>query len=285
MNIPKTDHIFNRSGLAAFSDLNSIEQKDLFSKLEKEQDSFLERQSEFLSRDYKWPLDPLHTWSRIWEYPYVYYHLKKAVESPGLPHDFRVVDLGSAVTFFPFSIAKLGCRVHCLDIDSTCGPNLERAANVVSHSPGKVDFGMISDGRFPLKDGEVDAVYCVSVLEHIPDFENTIEEVYRILKPNGLFVLTIDLDLCGYKEIGTSGYYRLRQALSKYFYLKEPEFTMHPMDMLPFRSGPFPYITYSTWQSWQFHMKQRIRHLLGKKSVSFLPNLAVWGAAMTKGAL
>ena len=47
----------------------------------------------------------------------------------------------------------------------------------------------------PFQDNEADAVYCVSVLEHIPNPERTVKEVARILQPGGVFVLTIDLDL------------------------------------------------------------------------------------------
>ena len=153
---------------------------------------------------------------------------------------------------------------------------------VVQHQPGKVDFHLISDGRFCLKDGEVDAVYCVSVLEHILDFENTIEEVFRILKPNGLFILTIDLDLCGYKDIGIRRYYDLRKCLDEHFDLKEPEVTVHPLDVLQPRNGPFLSMSYSTLQKWKFYVKQLIKPLFGKKPFYAFPNLAVWGAVMTK---
>lgn len=217
MNTPRKESIFNRSGLAALSDLQCSEQQAIFSQLEKAQETFLESQPEFLSDDYRWPRGPLHTWSLAWEYPYVYYHLKKQVESLGPERDYRVVDLGSAVTFFPFSIAKLGYRVHCLDVDAAYELDIERAAHAVPHSPGKVDFKLILNGRLPLKDEEVDVVYCISLLEHIPNFEDTIQEVVRVLKTNGQFILTIDMDLGGSMEIGISRYYNLRHCLAEYF--------------------------------------------------------------------
>lgn len=282
MSILRKKHVLKRSGLATLSDLNSPEYQKIFSKLETEQYAFLDKESEFRSPGYRWPRDILHFWSRIWEYPYVYYYLKEQAITLGSVFEAKVLDIGSAVTFFPFSVAKLGYHVNCLDIDATCGPDIERAAASVQHQPGKVDFRLISDGRFPLEDGEVDAVYCVSVLEHIPDFEQTVKDVFRVLKPNGLFILTIDLDLCGYMDIGVSRYYDLRRCLSKHFDLKEPEITVHPLDVLQPRNGPFPYMTKSAWQKGKFYVKQWIKPLFGKRPFRTLPNLAVWGAVMTK---
>jgi len=284
LNTPRKESIFDRSGLAALSDLQCSEQQEIFLQLEREQDVFLERQSEFLSDNYRWPRAPLHTWSRVWEYPYVYYHLRKQVETLGPERDYSVVDLGSAVTFFPFSIAKLGYRVHCLDVDVACELNIKRAANAVPHPLGKVDFKLILDGRMPLKDGEVDTVYCISVLEHIPNFEDTIQEVVRVLKTKGRLILTIDMDLGGSMEMGVGRYYKLRSCLAEHFDLKEPEITVHPLDVLQPRNGPFPDMTYSIWQSRMFYFRQRIKQLMGKKALHDLPNLAVWGAVMTKRA-
>lgn len=282
MSIVRGKHVFKRSGLISLSDLNTPEYQAIFSTLEMEQHAFLEKENEFRSPGYRWPLDALHHWSSIWEYPYVYYHLKEQTAALGSNHGARVVDLGSSVTFIPFSIAKLGYEVHCLDIEAAYGPDIDRAAVCVPHQPGKVDFRLISDGRFPLEDGEVDAVYCVSVLEHIPDFEHTIEEVFRVLKPNGLFILTIDLDLCGYMNIGVSRYYDLRQCLAEHFDLREPEITVHPLDVLQPQNGPYPSMKYSIWQRCRFHLRQRIKPLFGKERFYSLPNICVWAGVMAK---
>jgi len=279
------NHVFERSGIAAISDLQTQGWKAIYSILEEDQNEFLAKEDSFRSPDYKWPRDPLHTWSRLWEYPYVYHNLRQWREKSPLKGMPEVADVGSGVTFFPFTIAKLGCHVHCLDIDPTCSSGIERATEVVQHQPGKVSFRLISNKHIPLEDSQVDAVYCVSVLEHIPDFERTIKEVSRILKPNGLFILTIDLDLCGYMNIGVNRYYDMRRCFSEYFDLKEPEITVHPLDMLKPQNGLFPYLRFSVWQKLIFHLKQRIKPLFGKKPFYALPNLAVWGSVMTKKKL
>lgn len=266
---------FNRSGIASLSDMKNSEYSDVFHYLEKEQSLFLEHEESFRSAEYKWPRDPLHCWSRIWEYPYAYHHILKE-KSNNQNGDLVVVDLGSGVTFFPFLIAKLDFHVLCLDVDPVCDQDLLRAAREVSHKPGRVEFKLIENQTFPLDNDSVDIVCCISVLEHIPDFENSIQEVARILKNGGKFILTIDLDLSGHLDISALRYRDMRLCLSCYFDITETEISPHPEDMLV----QFEHISVSEliW----FRAKQYLKKMLGKKSHSKHPNLAIWCAVMTK---
>jgi SAM-dependent methyltransferase len=47
----------------------------------------------------------------------------------------------------------------------------------------------------PFADNSFDIIFCNHVLEHIPDDNKAMEEIYRILKPNGWAVLQIPQDL------------------------------------------------------------------------------------------
>src|SRR5262249_24861798 len=70
-----TENPYLRSGLASLSDLETNVHRALYAALNQTQNEFLSKQELFRSRDYVWPADALHNWSRIWEYPYVYAHL------------------------------------------------------------------------------------------------------------------------------------------------------------------------------------------------------------------
>jgi len=280
--IDRLNQPFERSGIAALSDLRSDAWRSIYSLLEKEQETFLAQEDRFRSPQYKWPRDPLHTWSRVWEYPYVYQNLQRWRECGQESTNPRAVDVGSGVTFFPFSVARLGYHVTGVDIDPVVGIDLPKAAEIIDHGPGEVDCRVCDDSRLPFADHEVDVVYSISVLEHIPDIEHAIKEVFRVLKPNGLFILTIDLDLCGYMEIGSSRYDALRRCLSEHFVFTEPEITVHPLDVLQPRNGPFPGLIYPTWRRWAFSIAQRLKPFLGRKRFRVLPNLAVWGGVMLK---
>lgn len=231
-------HVFARSGIASLDDLKDPAARELFRQMETEQEAFLRHEPSFRSPSYKWPRSPLHTWSRCWEYPYAYWAIREELKK--LNHPAPVLaDIGSGVTFFPFAVAKLGCRVTCTDIDPVCGPDLEKACKLVSAAPGSVAFRLSTPDRLPFEDGECDAAYCISVIEHIPDPEPTIAEVARILKPGALFCLTIDLDLKG-SDIGPEGYVKLHGLLRKHFELAVPERGIHPSRMLTSACGPFP---------------------------------------------
>jgi len=276
--------VFNRSGLAALSDFQTPEWRELFSLLEHEQTTFLAQESRFRSPVYKWPRDPLHNWSRVWEYPYVYHHVKcwcSKLRREGVP---RVLDVGSGVTFFPFSVARLGYHVICADIDPVCEIDLSRAAQYVPHKPGRVDFRLITGATLPFSDEEADVMYCISVLEHIHTFENTISEMVRILKPGGLLLLTIDLDLKGNSEMGIEGYKLLTAKLQQSFDYLYPEVTTHPADLLHSGIGLYANKKPKGLELARFILKQRIaKPLLGKKPCRLVPfHLAVQGFALQK---
>lgn len=277
---------FERSGLAARSDLLTQEWLELFHSLEKEQEIFLIHEDRFRSPGYKWPRDPLHTWSRVWEYPYVYHHLKiwRAKFSGGMP---LVVDLGSGVTFFPFTLARLGCSVTCVDIDEVCKMDLACAAQCVLHEPGKVDF-QLSDGHvIPFKDEEVDGLYSISVLEHISTLENTVEEIARVLKPGGLFILTIDLSLRNDVQLGVDPYQLLMKKMMDHFDFLYPEIGVHPADMLNSLSGPYALEKLKGLELFWFILKQHVvKPILGLKPHPRPPlRLAVFGAVFIKKRL
>ena len=231
-------HIFDRSGIAALSDLENGAWRELFALLEKAQEDFRLKEASFRSAGYKWPADALHAWSRVWEYPYVYHHLKEwrgLLPEGAAP---RVLDMGSGVTFFPFAVARLGCHVTCADIDPVCLEDLGRAIGLLPQSPGSVDV-LLTDGRLlPFDSDSLDAIYCISVLEHVPDFEHAVAGMARALRPGGMLLLTVDVDLKDPEDIDR--HKRLGAALNDYFLYAAADRTVHPSDMLTMNRGPYP---------------------------------------------
>lgn len=229
---------FNRSGLASLDDLATPEWKALFTHLETIQAEFIAAKPH--CEDYPWPKDPLHNCIRVWEYPFVYHHLQHCRSGMTGSPSPRVVDLGSGATFFPFAIARLGYSVSAIDVDPRAKTSLQRASAAMHTDPGLITPMLSDASSVPLQTESVDGVYCISVLEHIPDFEAVIAEVWRILRPGGVLVLTFDVDLRGNSELGPSAYKRLMEALHASFSLIYPEKVIHPLRVLTSDNSIYP---------------------------------------------
>jgi SAM-dependent methyltransferase len=261
------ENIFDYSGFAQLSDLKTPEWANIFQNMEHEQSLFLLNEKEFRSSGYRWPRDPLHTWSRLWEYPYVYYHLekiKKIVNSQGL---LKVADIGSGVTFFPFFVSKLGFDVTCVDNDLICKKDLLEAIKLGETAPGKVSVILSENEYIPLDDESQDVVYCISVIEHILNFEKIISEISRILKPGGIFILTNDIDLKGNFELGVESFNRLQKVIRVHFneYVS-PKIT-HPSDLLTTINSPYGLSNNSPI----YLFKKLLKHLIRKET--YIPGL------------
>src|ERR1035437_72901 len=235
---------FNRSGLGSISDLQDSIYLKTFNELEKWSCDFLAESSEFLSKDYIWPKDPLHTWSRVWEYPFIYSNIISINNNNKNNTALNIVDVGSGVTFFPFALAASGMDICCTDFDPIIERDLQLAIKTFNHQSGKNSFKKADGVTLPFEDNSIDIIYCISVLEHIPIFESTVLEMQRILKPDGKLFLTIDLDLRGDHDICIQRYYELKKELGKYLNFYKIEKTIHPKDILTSLNSPYGYKVY-----------------------------------------
>lgn len=69
------------------------------------------------------------------------------------------------------------------------GVDIEKADEFgMLRAPGVVYY----DGaRLPMEDASFDTVMCIEVLEHVPDPEALLADMYRVLKPGGQLLLTV----------------------------------------------------------------------------------------------
>ncbi len=198
-------------GIPLTSDYKAVLESDVFKAMEQHSARFLS-ENESIFKDYmkKWVKDPLHQWSRQWEYPYVYDRVKKVVESKA---DSRILDAGSGITFFPhFLNAQLeGANIHCCDYDDTIARVFDQL-NAGKDKP--VEFSSADLRTLPYESESFHVVYCISVLEHTDEYEKIIEEFCRILLPGGVLVITFDISVDGTRDIDVDKSEALLSSLS-----------------------------------------------------------------------
>lgn len=269
---------FDRSGLVSCEAFAEEDYGAAFAELERAQASFLNRESAFRSPEYAWASDPLHEWSRCWEYPYVRHHLRAAGgTAPG-----SALDFGSGVTFFPFVLARDGWDVICIDNDPIVTRDLTAAIQVEPSGPGSVR-ALLARGALPLADASLDAAYSISVLEHVPDPLSALAELARVVRSGGAFVLTVDIDLSGRAAIAPEPFSELLDACERYFVRTVPETTVHPLRVLDCFGGPFPRRRAAQVPGLMIRTKTgALRPLIGGPVAAEPVHLACYAAAFTR---
>jgi 2-polyprenyl-3-methyl-5-hydroxy-6-metoxy-1,4-benzoquinol methylase len=269
----------NNIGYAKFSDLKENSFTETLDFLDKDQIVFNKFGESFRSKGYMWPIDALNNWSRIWEYPFVYNEIIR--KSAG--RKVKLLDVGSGVTFFPYSLTKMGHDVTCTDIDYICEIDYQKANQTLVDVCKSVDFKLITGANLPFDDNSFDMVYCISVLEHIPDWMNTLSEMHRVLAIGGNLILTIDIDISNKDQINVHNFDQLNKVLTNLGYQMNME-PVHLFDVLTSRNSTVP-MRRKSGLGYLFHyVKQKlIKPLLGRKpSLIQPPHLAVFYYSLTK---
>ncbi len=253
------DKALLKSGIASRQDLNTDQMNQIIQFLDDKQRLFLQQQNAFRSKEYKWGLDALHWWSRIWEYPYMFSNIRSLLESLPL-NQANVLDFGSGVTFFSFLISELGCQLTCVDNDPICIDDINKAIKYFNRTK-TMKAVLAEDYTIPLESKSYDIIYSVSVIEHIPEFEKTVYELHRLLKKDGYLILTFDVCLKGNAAISKERYDQLIRVLMEKFDIFQPEKTIHPLEVLTSENSPYPYLIKNSIKSLLYNLKRSVQSI------------------------
>jgi SAM-dependent methyltransferase len=213
-----------RSGIPSIAELDSLERDAFYGDITDFSRTFLQTHGQAMKGYGRlWGQDPFKLWSRRWEYPYAaqttieFGEQQQQQQHPG-DRPFRVLDAGSGVTFFPYYVCskRPNAEVTCVDSNPSYPPMFEAINRTVGGAP-RVRFVEAMLQKLPLEGASLDAICCISVLEHTSNYGEIVREFARCLRGGGLLVLTFDLSLDGKFELDRPTAAKLLHAVAEYF--------------------------------------------------------------------
>jgi 2-polyprenyl-6-hydroxyphenyl methylase/3-demethylubiquinone-9 3-methyltransferase len=96
----------------------------------------------------------------------------------------KALDVGCGGGFSCEFMAQRGVLVSGIDQSAKC---IAAAQEHAISKNFKIDYQQAFAENIPYGNNTFDVVICVDVLEHVADVDKTVSEIYRVLKPNGLF--------------------------------------------------------------------------------------------------
>jgi SAM-dependent methyltransferase len=200
-------------GLPTVAAYNRAAKGAVFKAMETYSDAFLSVNAKLVA-EYGWSRDPLHAWSRRYEYVWAAEAVRAALPpaivealegtwpaapaAAGAASGFTVVDAASGFTFFAqFLASRLGCRVVALDHDATFGKLFKSAAPapIAGEAPASVTFQSAKVEASGIPANSVDVVAYVGALENEANVEPVFREFLRILKPGGRLLFTFNVGM------------------------------------------------------------------------------------------
>ncbi|GLH76756.1 hypothetical protein SSBR45G_16640 [Bradyrhizobium sp. SSBR45G] len=103
----------------------------------------------------------------------------------------RWLDAGCGTGTLSRLLAQRGCVVTGVDASAEM-IGLARRFQADTEQPAGLRFDQIATiESLPFSDGSFDGVLCASVLEYVPDVAGALREIHRVLRPDGLVLLSI----------------------------------------------------------------------------------------------
>ena len=143
---------------------------------------------EFFAQRADWDSLLAKPFSEIDEAPELLVTFAHVVSGLDLLPDMTILDFGAGTCWTSRFLAQLGLRVIALDVSPsalTLGRKLFRRHPLIGHKP-RPQFLLFDGRRIDLPDESVDRISCWEALHHVPNANEVLKEMARVLKPGGI---------------------------------------------------------------------------------------------------
>lgn len=148
-------------------------------------------------------------------------HIARYQATLPLVKNKTVLDVASGSGYGTKMIAQAARKVYGVDISQEAIKYSQKY-----YSAANIEY-LVGDGsKLPLEDGKVDVVTSFETIEHIADYKTFLSETKRVLKPEGLLVVSTPNDLefipGNHFHLHQFTEQELKQLLRKYYKYVEP---------------------------------------------------------------
>lgn len=112
---------------------------------------------------------------------------RRIIEELNPENGQRIIDLGCGTGYYLFLLSNLGLKLKVTGFDYD-GEAINEAKSSAYGKNIEIVTGDLHE--MPFKDKSFDKAVMSEVLEHVEDDEKVLQEVYRILKPGGVLVIS-----------------------------------------------------------------------------------------------
>jgi SAM-dependent methyltransferase len=143
---------------------------------------------EFFARRADWDSLLAKPFSEISESPDLLISFAHVVRGLELLPDMTILDFGAGTCWTSRFLAQMGLRVIALDVSQSAlniGRKMLRRHPLIGARP-RPRFLLFDGRRIDLPDDSVDRISCWEALHHVPNPNDVLREMARVLKPGGL---------------------------------------------------------------------------------------------------
>ena len=107
---------------------------------------------------------------------------------PYLSPHARWLDIGAGRGLTSFALTKLGAHITAVEMDSSDVVGIGALSNHLRHNRTRLCAVRADILCLPFASSSFNAVFCRSTLHHLVSLEQGLREIYRVLKPDGVFL-------------------------------------------------------------------------------------------------